>query len=550
MLPSIESSSEAREAHVSRDMTRSEQGWQSWLVPEREELVASKPPLAHWLSAVPVSLLGADPLISQRMVSLVSALAMIVLVYCFTLRTGRYAGFRSGAAEESALFACLVLATSYQFVRLSVDARVDMLFSLLVAYASITVINMSRSTASHAQWYAAALAFAGAVLAKGPLGAALVLIGSGAVIWAEQGPGVLRKLFRTVPVPALLIALSPGLWYLSASLLGGTPFLERHFFENVSRLSGGEHITGRPWWYYVASWLRSAFPWSTLFAIFSIPLLLKPRSIGREERSTRALFLWALVGTLLLSLSSGKRHSYLLPLYVPMAAATSLCLFSWWSSLAGRCRVQLSRLSRTLLTALAVIALALFAAIEVSASAAFGADPVLQGVSIWLREERWLLFAGLSPLLILLSCYAVSIRGLLPYQPQSMLLMLLSVLSTLVFFSVGVIKGVKAELKGFERFAAEVEQLIPASQTITAIRGPYDELLDPLLYYIEREIDVAAPTEAIPSCGQSLLYRRGERNLTSVPAGEETLVLQYAHDFKRGREDRVMELRKLPECES
>ena len=111
---------------------------------------------------------------------------------------------------------------------------------------------------------------------------------------------------------ALLFALLGFGWFaLVYRRLGAGP-LEHFFFrENLERFAGDTYDSGRPPWFYAATYVAEGLPWS----------LFLPLALWRLRGEPGSRFLAAWVGLMLipLSLSRGKIDYYLLPLLPPLS---------------------------------------------------------------------------------------------------------------------------------------------------------------------------------------------------------------------------------------
>jgi len=119
-LPDVFQVSEAREGVVTQEILRSG----NRVLPLRHgTIVPSKPPLFHWLGSLNPSLKQFSLELFLRLPSLISAttLVFIVSLFCSGL-----AGLKAG------LISVALLMTSWSFLRLATDGRVDMLFIALL----------------------------------------------------------------------------------------------------------------------------------------------------------------------------------------------------------------------------------------------------------------------------------------------------------------------------------------------------------------------------------------------------------------------------------
>jgi 4-amino-4-deoxy-L-arabinose transferase-like glycosyltransferase len=320
-IPSIGGSSEAREGQVIAVMA----GEREFILPLRNGVIPSKPPLFHWLGYGTSLVVGAVNEFSVRLPSLLAGLALLAVV-AFVVR--KIETFERGSIR-SALPECTVaiLSISYGYFHMMHQAMVDTVYALtvwLTIWAGIGVFDPERDQCSRGArrslfWFCCGMA----ALARGPLGALLPVVltatagmtlrGNFGVVWQLLRPSLGWIVFAAVALP----------WYLLAIDRGGAPFIERQLlFENLNRVTGGDFVNEQSWYFYGPSILRTTFPWSALVLGMGI---WRVRRAGQWSMKLRVPLAIALVGLLCLSVSSGKRHSYLLPIY-PCVAWTAAAL--------------------------------------------------------------------------------------------------------------------------------------------------------------------------------------------------------------------------------
>lgn len=327
--------SEAREAVVVRTML--ETG--NYTLPLRhDQLVPSKPILFHWVSALLAKLIGEYSVFVTRLPSALSGIAMLLVLFG-TLR--RVADVRVAAIAVG------ILSSSYGFFRLSSDARVDMLFSSLVVAAICYWIvaaqreyceGKSLRLLSGRDYRVVAFLSGLAVLTKGPLGLVLPGLVLLACLYRLEGGRACLSVFRIDWLVALAVALP---WYLLATLSGKDSFFARQIvFENFSRFFGESGIARKPPWFYIGHIFSQAAPWSCI-AFFVLLYLIGTRRLqslvekfsplSRERRFAYASFLaWFVSVFIFISLSSGKRRAYLLPVLPAFSALLALAVVDCW----------------------------------------------------------------------------------------------------------------------------------------------------------------------------------------------------------------------------
>jgi 4-amino-4-deoxy-L-arabinose transferase-like glycosyltransferase len=327
--------SEAREAVVVRTMLESG----NYTLPLRhDELVPSKPILFHWLSALLAKLIGVYNVFVMRLPSALAAIATVIVVFKMARRI---------ADVRIAAMTIGVMTTCYGFFRLASDARVDMLFSCFVVSAICYWLVCAHREFCDGRtlclipgrdYRIVALLSGFAVLTKGPLGLVLPGLVLLACVWSLEGRRACLSVFRIDWLIAIAVALP---WYVLATLSGKDSFLARQIvFENFSRFFGESGIARKPIWFYLEHIFTQAAPWSFFAVLIFLYLLFSRRlssvvqgfkPLSRERRFAYACFLaWFVSVFILISLSSGKRRSYLLPTLPAFAGLLALVIVDVW----------------------------------------------------------------------------------------------------------------------------------------------------------------------------------------------------------------------------
>jgi 4-amino-4-deoxy-L-arabinose transferase-like glycosyltransferase len=293
LTPPIGTRGEAREGLVIRDIARAGH----WVLPERNGLLASKPPLYHWIAAslaVPFGL-------SDTVVRLPSVLAAVALVLLTAALGASIGGVRRGALAVGLLLGC------FGFWVAASEARVDMLFASLITLSLAAFWRGNR--------VACCLGAAAATLTKGPAGVAIPgLVIVGFVLWQRDA----TPLRRLLSVPLLALAAAPVVvWYALAYHAGGDAFFAKQVMtENVDRFVGRGGFSHDRWARRVK--LLGAFV-TQLFPV-NLAVIARDTEPGDAERASRVFLHAWWIGVLgFFLVAAGRRSVYLLPAYPPLA---------------------------------------------------------------------------------------------------------------------------------------------------------------------------------------------------------------------------------------
>ncbi len=484
----IGGSSEAREAHVVSVILRSGE----WILPLRNGVVPSKPMLFHWFDLLPAWAAGVVSPFVARLPSLVFGAGLVFVVTLLAIRCARCG--ESVFAQRARWFgfvSAFILSSIYGFSGSAMLAMVDMTFSFWVWLAliwpvwSIFTVDAPGEVGTPVgklQMNAFFVTMALAVLCKGPLGFVLPSIVLFVLLWRQFSlDQALRICFRP-RLGWLLFLLLVVPWYVAATVKGQADFVGRQFFfENLKRVLGGEDINSEVPWFYFRELLSYAAPWS--WVALAAAVCPPCRGVAVGERFLRNCGRVFLVGVLLFSLSSGKRQSYLLPLYPFLGLFVSWVLFAWFQSSSdwwqGRWRGVFTFHAWVALFFLSITiafteVLKLLAPIDILSA---------ESVDFFVLHSLKLELGALI-LFVLLGC--VVLRG----RATTFAAGLISYTSFLFIFfaAVGLGRGVKAHLRGFDRQAAAIRSQVGDIEPLFVVRSIAPETFDPILYYLMREV--------------------------------------------------------------
>ena len=305
----LRGSTEPREAGVAAEMLQNNQ----FLLPTLNgEAFLEKPPLSYWLQAASMKFFGYEAF-APRVPSALAGIATVLLFVFF---------FRKLEQKNwLILLSGTLLITMGSFWEYSRTAGQDVLLAFGVSLALLSFYFI-RENGSKRLWLAFSAGIAIATLTKGAIGLAV----PGVVIFAYLLVESIYFDKRLVilnwlnPVIFTLLGLLPilGWFWLLFDAQGIESVKEIVWTNSVGRFegtyTGGAHA--EPFYFYLKKLPETFQPWSLLFyiAIWQSVKFLK------TNRRMVFFFCWIVAPFILLSMSAGKRPSYLLMLY-PAAAA-------------------------------------------------------------------------------------------------------------------------------------------------------------------------------------------------------------------------------------
>ena len=265
-----------------------------------------KPPLYYWVAAAFVRASGGPSAWATRLPSALAGFLTLVVVYAWGRRA---AGRSAGTAAALLLALCVQFTASVHWVLL------DPLLMLFLALASWAGYELAAGGSPRAFLPLLYCSFAAALWTKGlvgPLGFAAGL----AVFWAWSWRDKPWRAYRP-----LWGAFLTGLAFASVGaaffLAGGREALWQWGYVNHVQRFLHPQTTGhaQPLWYYLPALALALFPW-----LVPAGAALRPAVWRDPVRRRLVRYCAGLVagGLLLLSLSSTKRETYLLPLLPPL----------------------------------------------------------------------------------------------------------------------------------------------------------------------------------------------------------------------------------------
>jgi 4-amino-4-deoxy-L-arabinose transferase-like glycosyltransferase len=509
-IPEIGGSSEAREAQVASVIVRTSE----WILPLRNGLVPSKPPLFHWITAA-VATVSQHPVTPAlaRCTSAMAAAGVLFLVVLLSLELlGQFPRHRMQSKFTIGFIAAVVLSCNYAFTILALHAMVDMTYTFFATAALYALMRrcgpdnhevVSAEFGTQIRSGDLTLFFIAsgvAVLGKGPLGLALPVICGFTALALRYGIRPALKIFLKPRLAWLLFLMLALPWYVFAGLQGIGNFFERQwFFENVQRLTGGEDIRTAPIWFYIPQFIRFAAPWSIILLVMLLKWWRAPVSYPSpfaEERRTKNLFLFIFaVGFLFFSLAAGKRHTYLLPLYPWLSLYLAWHLFDWYQDLAPHGQQKLRQIGARAVRVLPYLWLSLILAFEL-VKLPFSSSSVVLGSARNVLVNWAVSVELIAFVLLLVGLFSTS------HVPRRNTAVWLNLFSFQLLFCAIIQLGlaVRNDLQGYAVVSDGIRKLVPANAALGVVRGVRDEYFDPILYYLDREVTLLDPsTDSYPA---------------------------------------------------
>ena len=423
-----------------------------WITPRVNGLFFfDKPPLAIWLSAISIRLLGASPFA----VRLPVALAATALVYATAFFGARYFGRRTG------LLAGIFIALNPLFFGTARQMTMDIHQSLWFAVA---MFSFYRGYRGEKRWYWGFWAACGlAYLAKsipGLFALPCVLI---FVIINERynTRAIMLRIWEAMPVPGifLLFAVIAPWHYLAWSANGRVFYEEYWLLHHVKLATGGDFSHKQPLWYYIPMFATGFFPWS--FMLPAVPAIHLEDS--QQKETFRFCLIWAITLVVIFTLMTSKLMSYLLPMYPAAALLSGLAVSR---AMDKTCSLLEGRIIKGAIIAAGFI---LIAALVAGLIAASGLSPdkieeLSPGLLMYARHALWLLALG-----------GVTSAGLAIMQFQRRaIIMLIITMTAFIFLTV---------TEGFQKYQSS--QNAPL-QTMARHAGKMQENGIPLAIHIGR----------------------------------------------------------------
>lgn len=257
----------------------------NWILPRGYGgIVASKPPLLHWCIALFSLPEGRVTPFTARFPSTLSSCLFLIAFFLF---------LQQWSGRRLATLSMLLLYSSVEWFRHSVDARVDMIHSAFVAGSFLAIFSWTNRKLEGIP-AALIVMMVGATLAKGPVGIVLPCI----VLAVNSSVEGRRRKEITGAVLKVLIpsAVISSIWYIAAVLKGGSEFLNRVNYENISRFTSSmeDKPHSHTVFYLALTLFVGILPWILPFLPGLVQKYVAPLvvSLYCSVRATPASFRW------------------------------------------------------------------------------------------------------------------------------------------------------------------------------------------------------------------------------------------------------------------
>lgn len=480
--------SEAREGVVVNEIKE----FGTWVLPLRYgEVVPSKPPLFHWLTALatyyssPLSDLG------LRLISIVSGIMSLFCIFYSLKKMARH----NPEIEDLPKLTVLMLSSTYGFIAMLTDGRVDMLFMAIFTVTQLAtnyiILAQDFSYCSKFVKILIGLLLALGILARGPLMLVMFFLILIAGSFSKSGIFKLKDLISKSNILYLLILpiLLTAPWYIASKVLGKPELVSRQIiFENFDRFFGSEKIISKPFWFYFQHIWEQGSPWIVLGAI-SLILFFKNKLYIKHSLANSILKINAyqlLACILFLSLSAGKRKAYLLPLLPSLSICCGILFIQTKDFIAN---IKLFRSEKiSLFNILSNICLgSLVSGIVLKIILPLGLSSQLnQSFFIGLSLLSWM--SLIIPTLCVFVLYAIS--QIIIYNPKLQISLfcktwIICLMAYITFPCIFYLT--KGESHSFKLLAQRINNTLPNTD-LKIIKNKDDESFDSLLFYLGRRV--------------------------------------------------------------
>jgi len=505
---------EPREAEVGREMLLSHFSAAPTLsgVPFME-----KPPLFAWITAASYFVFGVNDW-AGRVPAALFAVGAAWIAYLLGKRAGgRLAG----------LCSAVVLVTMWQFAETSHRVALDDALTFFVAAGHLAFLRLRDKT--DARSYAVVALCAGlAFMTKSFIGPALMcappLLAAAAmgdwrcvkrVLAPAAGAAIVGVAAFGLPW-VLAVAHTPGAGWPAVKTCLWTNTIGRSVTLEDSGFGAHAHAP----FYYLYAWIGVLAPWT-----LALPAAFTSDAVRRDARGGRTLFLGLVfvAGLVLLSIPTGKRELYLLPLLPAAAVVPGV----WLSRVGSRRGGPLDVATTTVLTWLAVgAAVALVVAggaLSLGVGASYLEEPAVAtaGAKIFIRSVVPVLLAWTFAELWIARRF-IRPAGVRAFRAAS------AVVLVVLAYHAAVRPGLDST-RSMADGAREIASLVPADEPILALH-PDETLRAVVPFYTSREFTTAVTAgQAMKALDEGrakhlLVQDKSDKNVTPELAARLSIV--------------------------
>lgn len=274
-----------------------------------------KTPLSYWLVVGFAKITGKVDEFTARLPSAVFAVLSVVAILYFV---NQWLSFRI------AILSAAVWATSLAYTRYSHNARPEMVLTFFIMLCFLTFYSSGSAKNRRKQviymlifW----ISFALANLAKGPAPLPLVLVPLFFYVAVFRKWKQIPKLLPIIGTVVFLAILLPWPLAIASRMNWDLAIWKREF---VDRFFGTYASGGKPPYYYLPKMFQFMLPWAA-FVPFALAAPFY-RVWNKKQPVMQFLWMWFVIGVAFLTISSGKRQHYIIPMMPAMAVLTAIIL--------------------------------------------------------------------------------------------------------------------------------------------------------------------------------------------------------------------------------
>ncbi|MCX6354428.1 MAG: glycosyltransferase family 39 protein [Candidatus Aureabacteria bacterium] len=316
---------EPRDAEIAREMYASS----DWVIPRLNGMqFLEKPPLAYWGAVLVFRVAGRASVEICRIPSAIWGLiGALATAWLGSMLAGRRAG----------LLAALILATTVEWIYITHLLLVDVPLASCVAlsFALFWYGYGAGGARKRLGYLGCALAMGGAFMAKGTVGIFIPAVAIAAFLAWRREWRECARLLSLWNIAALAATTLP--WICLLAKRGGSEALHVFLWQNQFLRffsSGADHA--EPPWYYLPLLFELLAPWCVFLPVALFRLIRPCDEKGRGSAGRQYLLSAVVVPFILLSIASGKRQLYLLPLVPAWSLMIAIWVMGEWHPLQPR----------------------------------------------------------------------------------------------------------------------------------------------------------------------------------------------------------------------